>query len=131
MPVLTEDIKGRVKNIISERTGLYFKDYALKDLESAIERRMKDNELDSGLSYLNLLSFSERKEDEFRELLNILTINHTYFFRNEPQFELLKTKILPEIITRKTAGSYIVSYIAHREAVGWQRCTKYERRCTN
>jgi chemotaxis protein methyltransferase CheR len=108
MPVLTEDIKGRVKNIISERTGLYFKDYALKDLESAIERRMKDNELDSGLSYLNLLSFSERKEDEFRELLNILTINHTYFFRNEPQFELLKTKILPEIITRKTAGSYIV-----------------------
>jgi chemotaxis protein methyltransferase CheR len=47
------------------------------------------------------LTASEEKEDEFRELLNHLTVNHTYFFRNEPQFKALKEKILPEVIARK------------------------------
>jgi chemotaxis protein methyltransferase CheR len=47
------------------------------------------------------LTFSEEREDEFRELLNLLTVNHTCFFRNEPQFKALKEKILPGIIAHK------------------------------
>ena len=102
---LADDLKIRFKNLVNERTGLYFKDYALKDLEGAVSQRMKSRSLDSPLSYYNLLAFSEEKEDEFRELLNILTVNHTYFFRNEPQFKALKEKILPDIMLRKGQGS--------------------------
>ena len=98
---LADDLKVRFKNIVNERTGLYFKDYALRDLEGAVSQRMKSLRLDSPLSYYNVLVMSAEKEDEFRELLNILTVNHTYFFRNEPQFKVLKDKILPEIIARK------------------------------
>ena len=43
----------------------------------------------------------ENKENEFRELLNLLTIKHTYFFRNEPHFKALKENILPKIVKRK------------------------------
>jgi chemotaxis protein methyltransferase CheR len=102
---IPENLKTSFKNIIKERTGLYFKDYTLKDLEGAILQRMDLRKLDSPVSYFNILSLSEEKEDEFRELLNILTVNHTYFFRNEPQFLILNKRILPEIIDRKLRSS--------------------------
>ena len=96
-----EEIKLKFKNIVNQRCGLYFRDYDLKDLEKAISARMAIGQIDSSLSYYNLLLFSDKKEDELRELLNLLTVNHTYFFRNEPQFKALKEKILPEIVSRK------------------------------
>jgi len=65
---------------------------------------MRQRKIDSPLTYYGLLTCSEEKEDEFRELLNHLTVNHTCFFRNEPQFKALKEKILPEVIASKTGG---------------------------
>lgn len=38
---LADDLRVRFKNLVNERTGLYFKDYALKDLEGAVLQRMK------------------------------------------------------------------------------------------
>jgi len=97
----SEELKIKLKNIVNQRCGLYFRDYDLKDLEKAVSLRMPIAKTDSAISYYNLLLFSDRKEDEIRELLNLLTVNHTYFFRNEPQFNALKEHILPEIINRK------------------------------
>ncbi|MEW6377770.1 MAG: CheR family methyltransferase [Thermodesulfobacteriota bacterium] len=98
---LPEEFKLKFRNLVTLRSGLYFKDYDLKDLENALLYRMCERKIDSPLTYYSLLTVSEGKEDEFRELLNHLTVNHTYFFRNEPQFKALKEKILPEIIARK------------------------------
>ena len=97
----SEELRIKFKQIVNQRCGLYFKDYDFKDLEKAIRQRMSQLKIESALVYYNALLFSETKEDEFRELLNLLTVNHTYFFRNEPQFKALKEKILPEIITAK------------------------------
>jgi chemotaxis protein methyltransferase CheR len=36
--------------------------------------------------------------------LNRLTINHTYFFRNEAQFKALEERVLPELIERKRSS---------------------------
>ena len=91
----------RFKNFINNHTGLYFKDYDLKDLDGIIAERMKTCSFDTILAYYIYLTSSEKKDDELRELLNRLTVNHTYFFRNEPQFKVLKEKILPELIERK------------------------------
>jgi chemotaxis protein methyltransferase CheR len=99
--ILPEELKIKFKNLVTVRSGLYFRDYDLKDLEKAILYRMGEQKIDSPLTYYNLLTFSEEKENEFCELLNLLTVNHTYFFRNEPQFKALKEKILPEIIAHK------------------------------
>jgi len=51
--------------------------------------------------YYSHITTSEQREEELRELLNLLTINHTYFFRNEPHFNALRENIFPEIVGRK------------------------------
>ena len=96
------ELRRRFKDLMTGRSGLYFKDYDLRDLENALLYRMHERKIDSPITYYNLLMASEEKEDEFRELLNDLTVNHTYFFRNEPQFKVFKERILPEVIARKT-----------------------------
>ena len=91
----------QLRRHIANRGGLYFRDHDLKNLETVVAARMADTRMDSMAAYYSYLTASERKEDEFRELLNLLTINHTYFFRNEPQFDILKDKILPGIVAEK------------------------------
>ncbi len=91
----------QIKNLITERCGLYFKDHDLKNLEESIGKRMSVCNKKNVSDYLAFVSASAYQDKEFRELVNLLTVNHTYFFRNEPHFNTLKNKILPEIIQKK------------------------------
>ncbi|MFH1776568.1 MAG: CheR family methyltransferase [Candidatus Omnitrophota bacterium] len=100
--IFPQELKNRLKTFIASRSGLYFKDHDLRNLEDAVCERMRSCGFDSVLTYYSYITASEKKEDEFRELLNLLTINHTYFFRNKPHFKTLKERILPEIIKKKT-----------------------------
>ncbi|KJJ85345.1 MCP methyltransferase, CheR-type [Candidatus Omnitrophus magneticus] len=102
--VIPLELKNRLKNFITDRSGLYFRDHEIKNLEEAISLRMKIYGFESPVTYYNYLTTGEKKEDEFRELLNILTVNHTYFFRDTAHFNILKNKILPELINKKSAN---------------------------
>jgi chemotaxis protein methyltransferase CheR len=99
-----EELKIKFRNYVTGRCGLYFRDYDLKDLEGAIAKRMDTVNVASPLNYYNILTASQHREDEFRELLNLLTIKHTYFFRNEPQFQALGGEVLPKIVERKLSS---------------------------
>ena len=72
-----EEIKLRFRSYINNRTGLYFSGYDFKDIDSIITHRMKVCSFDTVIAYYNYLTSSENREDELRELLNRLTINHT------------------------------------------------------
>ncbi len=101
-----EDLRNQIKTHIAERCGLYFRDHDLRNLETGVAQRMKVCGFDSVHAYYLHLTASEDRETEFRELLNLLTINHTYFFRNEPQFVAFKEKVLGEVTERKIQQAF-------------------------
>lgn len=98
---LQEETKNKIKDFLSSRSGILFRDYDLKDLEGAISARMETLGNDTLFDYYEYLISSSQKDQELRELLNLVTVNHTYFFRNESQFAALKEKVIPDLIKIK------------------------------
>ena len=95
---------GRIKGLIQERCGLYFRDHELKNLEQAVSSRMQSSGIGSVGQYIECLACPDGRE--FTELLNLLTIRHTYFFRDKAHFSALAERILPRLLDtpRRSAG---------------------------
>jgi chemotaxis protein methyltransferase CheR len=78
-------------------------------LESRLRRRMDELGIKSGYEYYCLVKHSSDRSREMPVLLDILMICETSFFRNHPQFELLRDIVLPEIVSKKEkAGSHLI-----------------------
>ncbi|HWP41659.1 MAG TPA: protein-glutamate O-methyltransferase CheR [Blastocatellia bacterium] len=89
------------RDLIYEECGFYFGSEKRTFLESRLRRRMDELGIRSGYEYYNLVKHSGEKVRELPTLLDILMICETSFFRNLPQFDLLRTTVLPEMIMRK------------------------------
>jgi chemotaxis protein methyltransferase CheR len=74
-----------------------------------VERRVNDRMAATGsrsfTSYFDLLRGNAHGENE--HFVNALTVNETYFFREEHQLHCLTTDLLPERIRNKRAGDAI------------------------
>ena len=70
-------------------------------LESRLKRRMDELGVRSGYEYYCLIKRPDGKSQELPALLDTLMICETSFFRNQPQFDLFKGVVLPDVIARK------------------------------
>jgi chemotaxis protein methyltransferase CheR len=78
-------------------------------LESRLKRRMDDLGIKSGYEYYCVISGPNSRSQELPTLLDSLMICETSFFRNKPQFDLLREVVLPGIVERKVkAGTRIL-----------------------
>ena len=78
-------------------------------LESRLRRRIDELGIKSAYEYYCLVKSAGEKSREMPALLDTLMICETSFFRNLPQFELLKDSVLPEIVAKKeSAGSKLI-----------------------
>ncbi len=89
------------RKYIYDLTGIYFQDGKKYLLESRLQRRIKFLKLNNFEEYYKYLRYNPAGKDEINYLLNAITINETFFFRNQPQLDALVSKILPEIIHNK------------------------------
>jgi chemotaxis protein methyltransferase CheR len=92
----------RFRDWIHRHSGIYLEEGKLDSLRiSLVTRATRFGILDYD-EYYELLSSSE---DEFRELMNLVTINETSFFRFPAQFEALRDFVIPEILESKGRSS--------------------------
>ncbi|WP_072716318.1 CheR family methyltransferase [Rhodothermus profundi] len=98
--VLSDAEFQQLRQLIYEKTGLYFQDNKRYLLESRVGRRLNELRLPNGQAYLRLLQNGQGR-DEFRHLINAITINETYFFRAPAHLEVLERHILPEWLRTK------------------------------
>lgn len=90
--------------LIKEHCGLLLENERLLTLESAIHTRMSQIGLKSPTDYFNCLL---QNKDEFLQLVNLLTINETYFFREPIHLQILSEQLIPELLEKKKSGTKI------------------------
>ena len=99
---LTEELLDSFVSILTEHTGIVPRAGHRDGIKNFIERKLTDSPY-SIEEYKNLLTTDKSLISEF---VNQSTVNETYFFREEKQFTLLKTKLFPEF-KRKNPGKEI------------------------
>ncbi len=90
------------RDYIQQHSGIYLEDSKLDSLRISLLTRATRLDCPGWSQYLDVLS---RDEAEFRELMSLITINETSFFRFPGQFEALRARILPEIASERTGDS--------------------------
>lgn len=92
-----------IRKYIYENSGIYFQDNKKYFLESRLQRRMNFLGLKRFEEYFDLIRLGSAGSNERKYFFEAITINETFFFRNQPQLDVLASTILPEIIAVKTA----------------------------
>lgn len=106
--LLSDENFGKMADYIYRKTGIYLEiDKHFDKLAKYIDNRCKIIGADSFRKYFYTLRFEDKDGTEFQELINAMTVNETYFYREKEQFEVLVQRILPEIHAIKPKGQPI------------------------
>jgi len=92
------------------KTGILFNESKRYFIEKRILKRMNEVGSKDFRSYLAKIRFG-REKDELQSLINSMTVNETYFFREDHQFDALIQEALAEISekTKRSRPIYIWS----------------------
>ncbi|HRI45521.1 MAG TPA: protein-glutamate O-methyltransferase CheR [Ignavibacteriaceae bacterium] len=89
------------RSFIYDSCGIYFQDNKKYLLESRLQKRVTFLGLKSFDEYLEYLKFNPGRNLEMRYLYEAITINETFFFRNQPQLDALVSTVVPQILDAK------------------------------
>ena len=103
-PEMTDAEFRLIGKLLRERCGLHFGPESRFLLEKRIGRRLKELELTSFSAYHYLVRNASSGDGEFVQLIDKLTTNETYFFRERSQLRALMSEILPEVEGRRMHG---------------------------
>lgn len=94
---LTEDVFRLLRDFIRDYCGIYFDDASRFIIERRLQRRLKLLFLDDFRDYYRFLLYDRKRDEEIKEAIDLLTVNETYFFREQNQLRAFSEEILPEL----------------------------------
>lgn len=94
---LPEDVFRLLRDLIRDYCGIYFNDDSRYLLEKRLSRRVKSHHLSSFRDYYRFLLYDKSRDEELSLIMDILTVNETYFFREQGQLKTFSEEILPEL----------------------------------
>lgn len=95
---LPEDVFRLLRDLISDYCGIYFDESSGYILERRLNRRLKLHMFDNFRDYYRFLLYDRRKEEELAAIVDILTVNETYFFREMNQLKAFSDEISEEML---------------------------------
>lgn len=99
---LDDDEFKKFSKLIYEESGIFMKETKLTLLSNRLRKRLQALSLDSYTDYYNYIQKLPDKFKEIEKLIDVVSTNETYFFRNERQFESLTKFCLPDLAAKKT-----------------------------
>jgi len=103
IPMSSEEFR-LLRDFVYQYCGLHFIEDSKYLLEKRLAKRLQHHRLKSFKDYYYLLRYNANKDQELVELVNLLTTNETYFFREDFQLKTFAEEILPELKARKEAS---------------------------
>ena len=94
----------KFREFFYRKTGIQFEDSKRYFVDKRLVERIEATDSGNFHGYFTLLRFQSGGE-ELQALTNSMTVNETYFFREEYQFKCLVNSILPEIVKKKPVDS--------------------------
>ena len=107
----------QLKDIIYKKSGIHITKDDMKNLKNKLIDRLLINSLDSFRDYYQFLI---KNNDEIQSMINAVTTNETYFFREHKHFEFLKDEVLPKIFDayfttkHKSQGTGLGLYMSYQ-----------------
>lgn len=100
IPMGSEEFR-LLRDFIYRHCGLHFGEDSKYLLERRLSKRLQALQIKNYKDYYYHLRYNKNKDEELTEVVNELTTNETYFFREDFQLKTLTREILPEIVARK------------------------------
>lgn len=86
-----------LRDLIRNYCGIYFDDSSKYLLERRLSRRVSLLNLNDFRDYYRFLLYDSKREEELSAIMDILTVNETYFFREPNLLRAFSEEILPEL----------------------------------
>ena len=97
--LMSEEEFRLLRDLVYSHCGLWFDEQNSYLLEKRLGRRLAAHQLKSFREYFQFLRFNRKREQELEEIMDLLTTNETYFFREEYQLKAFTDEIIPELCT--------------------------------
>jgi len=94
--MLTQKDFRKLCDVVYRRIGIAIDDKKYNILSKKIVDLMKENGFSDFRSFFHAIRFNKDK-NLFQDLINTVTVNETYFFRENYQFESLISEVLPSL----------------------------------
>ena len=96
----------KFRDFFYRKTGIHFDEGKRYFVDKRLIERIEATGADDFRSYFIALRF-ETKGVELQQLVNAMTVNETYFFREAYQFDCMVKDMLTEVVKRKRPGGRI------------------------
>lgn len=101
---MSDETFRELRDVIYKQSGIYYTESKKYLLEGRISKRLAVCKLNTFEEYVNYLK-SINSRQEMNSLFEVITINETYFFRAEQQFEAFEKIIVPEILKTRITNT--------------------------
>jgi chemotaxis protein methyltransferase CheR len=97
-----EPVSRLLRDLVHERTGIYFETDRLDLLLEKLEARARAHGCISYLDYYYILKYEEKGTDEWRRVMDAFSVQETYFWREFDQIRTLVDVVVPDWFKRHT-----------------------------
>lgn len=109
-PTISDEDFLRFREFFYRKTGIMFADNKRYFVDKRLRERMMAGNLSNFRDFFNLVRF-QSSGAELQHLVNAMTVNETYFYREEYQFRCLVDSILPEVTRSRRPGDPVRIWI--------------------
>jgi chemotaxis protein methyltransferase CheR len=100
---MSDDEFHLLRDCIYAHCGIYFDQDSKYILAKRLSHRLTDLNLATFYDYYHFLKYNRNKEQELMDIMDVLTTNETYFFRESFQLKAFSEEVIPELIKTKSA----------------------------